>query len=174
MICRYHDKFVRLRNAWHLALVRTEKHPRLPAYRRSLAGTLLAAREAVMAPIRPTLRDANVTEQQWRVLRVLADVQSIDARRIAEAALLHAPSVTRILKELSERNLIERRIDTQDGRRAIIAITPSGIDLLNDTATHTLKVIDQYAKTFGHERLDALMREIAAFTASITKPSQSE
>ena len=35
----------------------------LTRYSESLAGTLLAAREAVMAPIRPILRDANVTEQ---------------------------------------------------------------------------------------------------------------
>lgn len=147
---------------------------KLPAYRTSLAGTLLAAREAVMAPIRPKLREANVTEQQWRVLRVLADERSIDARSIAAAALLHAPSVTRILKELGERNLIERRTDAQDGRRSIIAIAPAGIDLLKTTAAHTLKVIDRYGKAFGEERLAALMREVAAFTASIAVFSADE
>lgn len=83
----------------------------LPRYTESIAGSLLAAREAVMAPIRPHLRASNVTEQQWRVLRVLADATSLDARGIAEAALLYAPTVTRILKELGERKLIIRHID---------------------------------------------------------------
>ena len=147
--------------------MRTGKPANLPPYRTSLAGTLLAAREAVMAPIRPKLRAANVTEQQWRVLRVLDDGGSIDAQGVAAAALLHAPSVTRILKELGERGLIERRIDVQDGRRSIIAITAAGIHLLNDTAAHTLQVLDRYGQAFGPERLDALVREIAAFTASI-------
>lgn len=41
----------------------------LPPYPRSLAGTLLAAREAVMAPIRPLLREAGVT----RIVRELVD-----------------------------------------------------------------------------------------------------
>ena len=87
---------------------------RLPAYRISIAGTLLAAREAVMAPIRPELRAANVTEQQWRVLRVLADQGSLDAAALAAAALLHAPSLTRILKELTQRGLIARHPDPED------------------------------------------------------------
>lgn len=146
----------------------------LPPYRLSLAGTLLAAREAVMAPIRPKLREANVTEQQWRVLRVLADERAIDAQSLAAAALLHAPSVTRILKELGERGLIERRTDARDGRRSIITITRAGTGLLRDTATHTLKILDRYGQAFGHDRLEALMRDIAAFTASIAGSSGDE
>ena len=148
----------------------TTLHP----YPESLAGILLAAREAVMAPIRPELRAANVTEQQWRVLRVLTDCKSIDARGIAAAALLYAPSVTRILKELSERNLIQRQTDANDGRRSIIAITKEGRDLVQATAAHTLELLDRYAHAFGRERLDSLKTEIAAFTATIQPFSPEE
>ncbi len=146
-------------------------HPtlRLPAYRTSLAGTLLAAREAVMAPIRPRLRAANVTEQQWRVLRVLADRDGLDAAALAAAALLHAPSLTRILKELKERGLIARDPDPADARRSIVTITEAGRTLIAATAAHTLAVIECYAEAFGRERLDALLDEIAAFTASIAR-----
>lgn len=120
-----------------------------------------------MAPIRPKLRAANVTDQQWRVLRVLADNPSMDARGLAAAAMLHAPSVTRILKELTERRLIERHTDPSDGRRSAIAITPAGRTLVQATANHTLQVLEGYAQTFGKERLEALKREIAALTQSI-------
>lgn len=149
----------------------TRPNPRLPAYRKSLAGTLLAAREAVMAPIRPELRAANVTEQQWRVLRVLNDHEKLDAAALAAAALLHAPSLTRILKELNERGLITRRPDPDDARRSIVAITAAGRMLIAETAAHTLAVLDSYAEAFGRERLDALMQELAAFTASIARGS---
>ena len=140
---------------------------RLPAYRASIAGTLLAAREAVMAPIRPELRAANVTEQQWRVLRVLAEEESLDAAALAAAALLHAPSLTRILKELDQRGLIARHPDPDDARRSIVTITEAGRTLIAETAAHTLAVLERYAEAFGRERLEALLREIAAFTASI-------
>jgi hypothetical protein len=80
----------------------------IPLYSESVAGTLLAAREAVMAPLRIKLRKAHFTEAQWRVLRVLAEQGSSDGRTIARAALLHPPSVTRIIQELAKRGLIRR------------------------------------------------------------------
>jgi homoprotocatechuate degradation regulator HpaR len=140
---------------------------KLPAYQSSLAGTLLSAREAVMAPIRPVLRDANVTEQQWRVLRVLNEQDSMDAATITQMAILLAPSVTRILRELEERGLIERKPDVMDGRRAIVSITRQGRNLLAATAKHTLAILETYGNAFGKERLANLIAELGAFREAI-------
>jgi homoprotocatechuate degradation regulator HpaR len=140
---------------------------RLAPYRQSLAGVLLAAREAVMAPIRPMLRDAGVTEQQWRVLRALLDEGPIDPSRLAQSALLFPASITRILRELAERGLIQREADPKDGRRSIVAISPSGEALVQQTAGHTLQMLDIYAARFGPDRLQALMSELRDLTASI-------
>ena len=112
-----------------------------------------------MAPIRPFLRAANVTEQQWRVLRVLSDRDALDASSIAERALLYAPTVSRILKELLDRRLIEREIDPDDGRRSIISITQLGRDLVLETASHTRVLLNSYAEAFGEERLRAFIAE---------------
>ena len=139
----------------------------LAPYRQSIAGTLLAAREAVMTPVRPILRDAGVTEQQWRVLRVLVDEGAIDVSRLAASAMLLAPSVSRILRELTSRKLIARTIDVVDRRKFIVEITPQGKDLLDTTATRTLEVIDRYSEGFGSERLHTLLSELRAFRGMI-------
>lgn len=141
----------------------------LAPYRQSLAGTLLAAREAVMAPIRPMLREAGVTEQQWRVLRVLNDTGPLDPTSLAHAALLYAPSVTRIIKDLSDRGFVTREIDANDRRRAIVALAPIGAALLRDTARHTAATLADYRKRFGAKRLDALMAELRLFSATISE-----
>lgn len=141
----------------------------LAKYSQSLAGTLLAAREAVMAPIRPHLRNANVTEQQWRVLRVLAEVEALDAGGIAEQALLYAPTVSRILKDLVDRKLIRRSIDAQDGRRSIISITAEGRLLVEDTARHTQVLLAGFADAFGVERLEHLVQEARALAAALER-----
>ena len=39
--------------------------------------------------------------------------------------------------------------------------------MIAETAAHTLAVLERYAEAFGHERLEALLKEITAFTASI-------
>lgn len=44
----------------------------------SLTIALLQAREAAMAFFRPILKANHLTEQQWRIIRVLADNRSID------------------------------------------------------------------------------------------------
>ena len=142
-------------------------------YRRSLAGSLLTAREAVMAPIRPVLRAADVTEQQWRVLRVLADEGSAEPSQLAESALLLGPSVSRILRELLDRGLVCRDADPKDGRRSIVLITPAGRTLMRETARHTLGVLDDYAARFGEARLRRLIAELQAFTETIRPCAQA-
>lgn len=140
---------------------------KLLPYQVSLAGTLLRAREAVMAPIRPILRQANVTEQQWRVLRVLDDSGRVDVTSIAELALLHAPSVTRIVRELGERGLLIRTIDVCDARRSFVTITRAGHNLVVRTASKTGKLLEKYEERFGAERLNALRSELSELTKAL-------
>lgn len=140
---------------------------RLP-YRKSVAGTLLAAREAVMAPIRPHLRAVDLTDQQWRVLRVLVDEGSTDASGLAEAALLRPPTVTRILQQLADRGLLVRRLHARDGRRSWISATPKGRAFVEKTAIHVADLLGQYGEHFGTRRLQALQAELAALATSIS------
>ncbi len=147
---------------------------RRPPYRQSLAGTLLAAREAVMRPIRPLLREAGLTEQQWRVLRVLVDEGETDPSGLAQAGLLYSPTVTRILKELNDRGLLKRRADAKDGRRWIVCVTPKGRDLLESTSRLTSVVLEEYRARFGAERLKQLQSELAELARCIAPLADSD
>ncbi|HXS07054.1 MAG TPA: homoprotocatechuate degradation operon regulator HpaR [Rhizomicrobium sp.] len=140
---------------------------KLLPYRQSLAGSLLAAREAVMAPIRPMLAEAGVTEQQWRVLRVLNDSGPIDLKTLAESALLFGPSVTRILKDLVERDLVVRQANPKDGRGAIVSLSIRGKALIQETASHTARQLSLYTRKFGDKRLKKLIAELKALTTAI-------
>src|SRR5690349_9542348 len=91
---------------------------------------LLRAREAVMARFRPMLASHDVTEQQWRVLRVLSEAGPLEATELADRANVLAPSLTRMLKALEQRKFITRRKVKGDGRRAALTIAPAGSDLL--------------------------------------------
>jgi homoprotocatechuate degradation regulator HpaR len=140
---------------------------KLPPFEQSLGATLIMAREAVLAPLRPVLREHNVTEQQWRVLRVINERVSTDATGLAEVGLLHAPSVTRILKELEERGLIVRKPDPEDGRRVMIGLTPLGRELIRSTGRQMVRILREYSDRFGAERLDRLVNELRALSAVI-------
>src|SRR4051794_647041 len=98
---------------------------RLPMrdFSRSLPMSLLRAREAVMRHFRPSLRRHALTEQQWRILRALAAVESIEVTELARTAFLLGPSLSRILRDLEVRQLIERRLAKADLRRSVVSIS---------------------------------------------------
>src|SRR5258708_24961626 len=85
-------------------------------FSRSLPMSLLRAREAVMRHFRPSLRDHGLTEQQWRILRALAPIETIEVTELARVAFLLGPSLSRILRDLDARHLIERRVANADLR----------------------------------------------------------
>jgi hypothetical protein len=65
-------------------------------FRHSLPMELLRAREAAMSRFRPVLREYGLTEQQWRVIRVLAEQDGIDASEVAARSFLLAQPDTHI------------------------------------------------------------------------------
>src|SRR6184192_4380712 len=103
----------------------TLEPPRAPMreFSRSLPMSLLRAREAVMRQFRPSLRNHGLTEQQWRILRALTAVQAIEVTELARMAFLLGPRLSRILRDLQARQLIERKTAEVDQRRAVVSIS---------------------------------------------------
>src|SRR5580692_2251517 len=99
-------------------------------FARSLPMSLLRAREAVMRQFRPSLRRHGLTEQQWRILRALSAVEAIEVTELARTAFLLGPSLSRILRDLEARQLIERRTAKVDLRRGVVSISQKGVRLI--------------------------------------------
>jgi len=103
----------------------------LRPFAQSLPMALLKAREAVMSHFRPILAAENITEQQWRVLRALADAdQPLSVSQIVERTFLLGPSLSRILAGLERRGMLDRDTASEDARRALISANPAGRALL--------------------------------------------
>lgn len=142
---------------------------RLRKTRRSLPIALLRAREAVMSHFRPMLAQHNVTEQQWRVIRVLHETGTMDASEVAERAFILAPSLTRMIKSLEERGFIFREKDKGDGRRVLLKIAPAGEAIIRELLPDSNKIYDELEEHFGRERLDSLV-ELLGELASFNNP----
>ncbi|MCE8007648.1 homoprotocatechuate degradation operon regulator HpaR [Aestuariivita sp.] len=129
----------------------------LPSTARSLPIALLRARERVMGPIRAMLADVGITEQQWRVLRVLHEAGPLDPTRIADRACLLLPSLTRILQKLTDKGLIVRAPDRIDRRKQVISITQEGVALIEDNLATSLEIMDRLKQQMGEDRFEALL-----------------
>ncbi|SEG26219.1 homoprotocatechuate degradation operon regulator, HpaR [Jhaorihella thermophila] len=128
-----------------------------PSTERSLPIALLRARERVMGPIRGMLSKAGITEQQWRVLRVLEEEGPLDPTRIAELACLLLPSLTRILQKLDDKGLIHRRPDPEDRRKQIVQISPAGRELITANLPTAIKLNDRVREQLGPEKYETLL-----------------
>jgi homoprotocatechuate degradation regulator HpaR len=132
--------------------------------RRALPIALLRAREAIMARFRPILHARDVTEQQWRVIRVLGEESPLDASEVAKRACVLAPSLTRIIKALEERGLISRQRDTGDGRRISLAIAPAGMAMIRDVTPEVQAVYAELEESYGRDRIEHLLDILGEFT----------
>ncbi|MEY9784261.1 homoprotocatechuate degradation regulator HpaR [Sinorhizobium fredii] len=125
--------------------------------RRSLAMGLLRAREAVMSHFRPILAAHDVTEQQWRVIRVLAEEGMLDATEVADKASILAPSLTRMIRSLEERGFITKHKDKADGRRVLLQVTPAAQAVIEDVMPESLRAYGDIDARFGAERVEQLI-----------------
>lgn len=91
---------------------------------------LLRAREALLFEYRPIFRANNLTEQQWRVLRILEAKSPQDATTVSEESLIRLPSLSRILRDLQTRGLIDRRTNRLGVRRIELWISTEGRSLI--------------------------------------------
>ena len=117
---------------------------------------LLRTREAVMCLFRPGLRSHGVTEQQWRILQALAHAGPMEITELAEATFLLGPSLSRILPDMEQRQLIARKQVDSDLRRSVASLQPKGLRLIAAHAPDSERIYAQIAERFGEERVTQL------------------
>jgi homoprotocatechuate degradation regulator HpaR len=136
-------------------------------FSRSLPMSLLRAREAVMRQFRPSLRDYGLTEQQWRILRALTSVGAIEVTELAQVAFLLGPSLSRILRDLEARHLIERRVVKADQRRGLVSISAKGLKLIDTVAPSSETIYASITKRYGARKLAELQDMLQALESSL-------
>lgn len=124
---------------------------------RSLPIALLRARECVMERFRPMLAQHGITEQQWRVLRVLAEQDWLEASRVAERACIMAPSLTRMVKLMGEAGYVRSREDDRDGRRLLLGLTKAGLVVIAEARPESSRIYADIEAAMGADAMELLL-----------------
>jgi len=95
----------------------------------SLPMMLYRAIDVVMPRFRRIFKEFGLTEQQWRVLRVLWDIEEISQNELSELTLISPPSLVGVLDRLLSMQLVERRRSARDRRVVYVASTERGREL---------------------------------------------
>src|ERR1700709_734290 len=145
----------------------TARRAPMREFSRSLPMSLLRAREAVMRQFRPSLRNHVLTDQQWRILRALTAVETIEVTELARVAFLLGPSLSRILRDLEARHLIERRTAKADLRRGVVSISPKGLKLIEAVAPNAQAIYAEITSRFGARKLAELQDMLGVLERSL-------
>jgi len=118
--------------------------------------------DAVMPQYRELFKRFDLTEQQWRVLRVLWSSDRVSSADLAERTLLLQPSLVGIIDRLERKDLVTR-VRSVDDRRVVYIVATAKSRALQD------KVIPETERI--HEQLQAAVskEEWAAMEATIAK-----
>ena len=145
-----------------------------PLFRhRNLPRLLLQAREAVMAHTRPGLRDQGLSDQQWRVLRVLGEDHGnggsgVETGRVAREAFILGPSLSGVLSRMERDGLITRQRDRADQRCTVVKATAKGlrrVQVLSTTIEAHYAWMEQQLGKDKLRQLYTLLDEVIALDA---------
>ncbi|EAA6843844.1 homoprotocatechuate degradation operon regulator HpaR [Salmonella enterica] len=131
----------------------------------SLTIALLQARETAMGFFRPILKSHNLTEQQWRIIRVLADSRSVDFHELACKTCILRPSLTGILSRMERDGLIFRLKPVNDQRKLYVSLTQQGQTLYDRAVVQVEEGYRTIESAFSQEKMEqltALLDELIA------------
>ncbi|WP_340613491.1 homoprotocatechuate degradation operon regulator HpaR [Xenorhabdus thailandensis] len=131
----------------------------------SLTIALLQARETAMGFFRPILKSYNLTEQQWRIIRVLASSRSIDFHDLACLTCILRPSLTGILTRMERDGLIFRLKPMNDQRKLYVSLTPAGQELYEQAKGQIAEGYKAIEDAFSPEKLAQLLGLLDEFIA---------
>jgi homoprotocatechuate degradation regulator HpaR len=120
---------------------------------RNLPLLLLRAREDVIARFRPILHAHGLTEQQWRILRTLAENEprALEPRQICDLCTLSSPSLTGVLSRMDELRLVARRRVDADQRRLLVSLTPKSRAIVRRMAPLVEREYQELEAAVGRE-----------------------
>lgn len=123
---------------------------------RNLPQLFLKAREELLCHFRPIISHFGLTEQQWRILRTLSEMEQLEPREICELCHILSPSMTGVLSRMEEMGLVTRTRVPEDQRRVIVRLTRKSEQLVSELGPlieAQYRVIEQ---AFGPELIQQL------------------
>lgn len=116
---------------------------------RNLPLLLLQARERVISYFRPILNAHGITEQQWRIVRVLLEVPALEPRQLGELCAISSPSMAGILERMEQGGYVCRRRVEHDQRRVLVSLTAKSRELAASMAPEIDSTYRRMEKTLG-------------------------
>ncbi|HWJ34503.1 MAG TPA: homoprotocatechuate degradation operon regulator HpaR [Steroidobacteraceae bacterium] len=141
-----------------------------PLKHRNLPLMMLQAREHVIAHFRPLLNANGVTEQQWRIVRLLLDTGPLEPHQIGDLCRLSSPSLAGVLLRMEQMGLVRRKRLANDQRRVRVSLTPRSRALASRMAPRIEAVYAHIEELLGREFTEILYQALDDVIVKLKPP----
>jgi len=101
-------------------------------FQNSLPMMLHRTLDSVIPRYRTVFKQHNVSEQQWRILRVLWESDRCTTAELASKTLLPSPSMVGIIDRMMVKELVVRERSKEDRRRVYVSLTDKAKNLQHE------------------------------------------
>ena len=129
---------------------------------------LYRALDLIMPRFRAIFGRFGLTEQQWRVLRVLWHRDGRALLELAEATLISAPSMVGVVDRLARSGLVERRRSQSDRRVVRVFLTSRGRGLEAEVTPLVDAAYADLQRTVGEGEWEVLVGALARVNAGLS------
>lgn len=110
-----------------------------------------------MSFFRPSLNEHGLTEQQWRIIRILEQHGELEIYQLAELACILKPSMTGVLARLERDGIVRRRKSSEDQRRVFVNLTEQGQQCFVEMSAGMESNYQKIQEQFGEAQLQQLL-----------------
>lgn len=110
-----------------------------------------------MGFFRPLLNQHGLTEQQWRVIRILRQNGEMESHQLAHQACILKPSMTGVLVRMERDGIVRRWKSPQDQRRVYVGLTEVGQQCFVSMSDGMESNYQRIQAQFGEEKLQQLL-----------------
>ncbi|RSZ34475.1 MULTISPECIES: MarR family transcriptional regulator [unclassified Variovorax] len=98
-----------------------------------------------------------ITHREWGMIGMLAQIGEITSSAFAERLQLDRVRTSRGLRSLSEKKLVERRRDAEDGREVHVRLSATGRELCNALFPRIARLNMDLLECIDEEHLDVFL-----------------
>ena len=140
--------------------------------RRNLPLMLLQAREGLLQHFRPIFHRFGLTEQQWRILRVVSDHARLEQHEIVSFCQISGPSLSNILSRLEEIGYVTRERSKEDHRKVFVMLGRRGQVLVGDVAPYVDARYRELERALGTELMSSLFTVLDRLLSLPLEPAE--
>lgn len=113
---------------------------------------------SVLPPFRRIFSHYGITEQQWRILRILWQEDGISQNEIAQRSLLPKQSLVGIIDRLQDMGLLVRKQSASDRRKSAIFLTKKAKKIEAEITPKVDQIYEELEKQLSPQQWDQLRK----------------